>query len=220
MSTEKEKKQNKVSDGISCDSNSLRLSAVIMASGHSKRFGSNKLLADFLGKPLIEHLFEVIPAGLFERVLVVSIYDEVLSLAEKYGFTPVFNPDTTDDTAETIRLGLTGLDKKSSGCVFFTGDQPGLSTDTIIKLAETFMEDRTKICLPSFRGRRGNPVIFPSSFYADLSSLPPGEKGSLVIKAHPDYVREVEISDSVDLEDADYPEELKRITDILRSYSY
>lgn len=38
----------------------VKIGAVLMASGESRRFGSNKLLADFHGKPLIQHVIDAV----------------------------------------------------------------------------------------------------------------------------------------------------------------
>ena len=53
-----------------------------MASGLAKRFGSNKLLAEFDGKPLLCRAFAVTEG--FHRV-VVTRSTEVQALCEKYG---------------------------------------------------------------------------------------------------------------------------------------
>ena len=41
----------------------MKLGCVIMASGEGKRFGSNKMLADICGKPLIQRTIESVPKG-------------------------------------------------------------------------------------------------------------------------------------------------------------
>ena len=54
----------------------------IMATGLAKRFGSNKLLAEFDGKPLLCRAFAV-TEGLYR--VVVTRSTEMQSLCEKYG---------------------------------------------------------------------------------------------------------------------------------------
>ena len=41
----------------------MKLGCVIMASGEGKRFGSNKMLADIYGKPLIARTIDSVPRG-------------------------------------------------------------------------------------------------------------------------------------------------------------
>ena len=41
----------------------MKLGCVIMASGEGKRFGSNKMLADIYGEPLIARTIDSVPRG-------------------------------------------------------------------------------------------------------------------------------------------------------------
>ena len=61
----------------------LKLGCVLMAAGNATRFGENKLLAEFMGRPLIEYALRAIPKDAFKRVAVVSQYVPVLDLAGK-----------------------------------------------------------------------------------------------------------------------------------------
>ena len=42
----------------------MKLGCVIMASGEGKRFGSNKMLADIYGEPLIARTIDSVPLSL------------------------------------------------------------------------------------------------------------------------------------------------------------
>ena len=185
----------------------IPLTAVIMASGHSTRFKGDKLLAPLDGVPMIEKLFMAMPKEVFERVVVVSRYDEILKIAESYGFMPVFNDDTTNDTAITIRLGMENIYPESAGCAFFVGDQPWLKGKTVLSLAELFIKNSGKICLPVSGGKRGNPVFFPAETFNELKNLRPNEQGRAVIKKHPDTILTQEV-DALELKDVDYVSDL------------
>ncbi len=41
----------------------VKIAAILMASGYGKRFGCNKLLTPFQGRPLIETVMDGRPAG-------------------------------------------------------------------------------------------------------------------------------------------------------------
>ena len=140
----------------------IRLSLIhifILASGRASRFGENKLLHPIDGKPMIEKLFSSIPSGLFEQVIVVSIYSDILTIARKYGYVAVQNEDTTDDIAKTIALGMAEIDPLCRGCMFFVSDQPWLTTRTIQELAAHFCEESEKIHVPLCNGKQGNPEM-------------------------------------------------------------
>lgn len=183
------------------------ISAVVMASGHSHRFGGEKLLAPLEGQPLVSHLFRALPQEIFQSVAVVSRSTQILDLAQKAGLHPVYNDDRTDDTAKTIRLGLASIAPDSAGCMFFVADQPWLCQGTILRLCARFYTWPDNIHLPVHGGRRGNPVLFPRALFAELKNLPPQQTGKAVIGRHPDLVLEQE-TPWQELQDVDYASDL------------
>ena len=58
----------------------MKLGCVIMASGEGKRFGSNKMLADIYGKPLIARTIDSVPRGF--DVVVSTRWPEVAQICE------------------------------------------------------------------------------------------------------------------------------------------
>ena len=99
------------------------LGCVIMAAGNAVRFGANKLEAELDGKPLIRRAFEAVPAGVFDRVAVVTQYPAVAALAREFGFTPVHNDRPGDGLSRTVRLGTQAL-AQCDGIAFLVADQP------------------------------------------------------------------------------------------------
>ena len=77
------------------------IGCVIMASGLAKRFGSNKLLAEFDGKPLLCRAFAV-TEGLHR--VVVTRSTEVQALCEKYGIPVLHHAHPL--RSDTVQLGL------------------------------------------------------------------------------------------------------------------
>ena len=58
----------------------MKLGCVIMASGEGKRFGSNKMLADIYGEPLIARTIDSVPQGF--DVVVSTRWPEVAQICE------------------------------------------------------------------------------------------------------------------------------------------
>ena len=83
------------------------LGCVIMAAGNAVRFGANKLEAELDGKPLIRRAFEAVPAGVFDRVAVVTQYPAVAALAREFGFEPVRNDRPGDGLSPVSYTHLT-----------------------------------------------------------------------------------------------------------------
>ncbi len=187
----------------------LNLAAVIMAAGRSERFGSNKLMAEVEGIPMIAHVFRALPLSLLKQVVVVARDAAVLEMAAHRGFCTISNDDPENDPARTIRLGMGAAETDCAGCLFLVGDQPQLKKNTVLRLAEAFLHDPAGIHVPvDHEGRRGNPVFFPAAMFGELKNLPPHQRGKVVIANHPELVRERE-TESAELSDVDYASDLK-----------
>ena len=187
-----------------------KISIVITASGHAKRFGSNKLLAGLNGKPVIQYTFEAIPERI-EKTIVVAWDREILALAESFGFSGVYNNDKTDDPSITVKLGMENLPEDTDGCMLLVADQPLLTKESLENLCALFDENSECICAVSENGEQRNPVIYPRFLFSEFMGLPPFERGKAVIKKHRDILKFYEIPDSCELMDVDYIEDLEKM---------
>ena len=164
--------------------------AIILASGESKRFKSgNKLKTIFNGKPLIEHTMdEIKKSGRFDEIIIVSARDDILNLGENYGFKSIMNLSSSEGISSSIRLGVSN---SNGEFMFFVADQPFINANLINKLLDEF--DGNSIIVPSVHGEFKNPVIFPRAFKSDLLNLKGDVGGKSVIKANMNKVKKVEI---------------------------
>ena len=184
-----------------------RVGAVLMAAGPARRFGRNKLLYPIDGIPLIERTMAALPASLFFRAVVVSAYPDILSRAAERGYLPVENTVSAEGQAASVRLGLAALGEMDAA-LFAVCDQPHLTTNSIIRLINSFLDSPDHICALSWQGRRGNPVIFPASCFSELAALTGDVGGGSVIRAHPSLLRLVEAASPDELRDIDTPADL------------
>ncbi|QEZ67551.1 molybdenum cofactor cytidylyltransferase [Paraclostridium bifermentans] len=168
------------------------ISAIVMASGFSRRMGENKLLMDFNGKTIIENTFEALKKCDFKEVIVVSRYEEVLKIANKYQFKFVLNDNAQIGQSESIKLGIRNSGK-CDGYMFFVGDQPLINNDDVKELINEFGENKEYIVIPRYDNKTGNPVIFPTCLKNNLLSLKNDEKGKKVINEY-DKIKYVNVS--------------------------
>lgn len=185
----------------------MKAGAVLLASGFARRFGSNKLLEQVEGAPMIHRAFEALPPVLFERAVLVSSYPEVLSLGAERGYYPVPNPRAAEGQSVSIRLGLSEL-LDMDGVLFAVCDQPWMKRKSVERLLERFAVSPDRICALSWQGKRGNPVIFPSSLFPTLLELTGDRGGGGIIQANPHLLRLVEVADPRELQDIDTPIDL------------
>ena len=184
------------------------LGCILMASGEGRRFGGNKLLAPFLGQPLIARTLSATDTGLFSRRTVVTRHSEIADICREAGIEVILHdrPDRND----TVWIGLESFgDSLPDGCMFCPCDQPLLSKKTVESLARAFLERPDCICRLSWQNTPGSPIIFPKAYFAALKALPQGKGGSYVIQSAGLRVRCVEAASAWELKDVDTVEDLK-----------
>ena len=180
------------------------IGCVIMASGLSKRFGSNKLMADFHGKPMILQALHA-SRSFGENRVVVTRHEDVAKLCREQGVSVVLHD--LPHRSDTVRLALEALGDVDA-CLFLPADQPRLQPETVELLVSHWEADQQSILRPSCEETPGSPVIFPAWTFPQLRSLPEGTGGGWVMKQYPERVKTVPISDPYELMDADTPETL------------
>ena len=180
-----------------------KIGCVIMASGLGRRFGSNKLLADFGGEPMICRILDA-TEGIFRRRVVVTRHEEIARLCREREISVVLH--SLPNRNDTVRLGLQGMGEMDR-CLFAPADQPLLRRETVAALA--LVSKGSPYCWRlSCEGVPGSPVVFPEWTFEQLKNLPEGKGGGILLKKYPERLRTVNIRDGYELQDVDRPEDL------------
>ena len=186
-----------------------QIGCVIMASGLGTRFGSNKLLTDFCGKPMIQWILEATRD--FSARVVVTRHSEVETLCKAKGIDVVLHefPGRND----TVRLGLAYLNEKYDlrGCMFCPSDQPLLTARTLKLLAEDFERQPEYIWRLGHQEEVGTPAIFPKKYFKELNILPEKKGGGYLLKKYADEVRIHQAGSVRELMDIDTVEDRMRL---------
>jgi len=182
---------------------------VIMASGMGVRFGSNKLMADFRGMPMIGCVLDC-TEGIFTRRVAVTRHREVADFCAARGVDVVLHD--LPERSDTVRLGLEALGEVSS-CVFCPGDQPLLQADTVAALVMAAAVMPQRMLRAAYGDTAGAPVLFPAWTFPQLRTLPTGAGGGYVLRQYPDAVSTVSAKDPMELADADTREALRMLAE-------
>lgn len=184
------------------------MGCIIMASGHSARFGSNKLLQDFQGQPLIQYVLSA-TQDLFAQRVVVTRYEKIAKLCQEQHIPYLLHdkPFLND----TIRLGMAYCQSTELlGYAFCTSDQPFLRWQSIKMLCESFLKTPYAIERLAYGASPGNPMIFPADLASELANLPQDMGGSVLAKKYPERVRLVQVQDKYELFDIDTVRDLRQ----------
>lgn len=194
-----------------------QIGCVIMASGLSQRFGSNKLMAPFHGQALICRAFAATDTPLLAARIVVTRSPEVCALCDARDIQVLYH--TMPARSDTIRLGLSALLEQNpqlEGCMFLPGDQPLLQTESVEALIQAFYRTKKRdICRLFYEDAQsrtvGSPVLFGSRHFEQLLHLPEGKGGSVILKQCPEDITNVAARSPWELVDADTPEALAQL---------
>lgn len=186
------------------------VSAIILASGYSRRMGKNKLLLKYRGKSLIEHTIDTILKSDFSEVILAAREEKIIEIGKSKDLKVIKNEHADRGISESIKLGVMHA-KEANGYMFFMSDQPFLDVSTIKELIDEFKKNRDCIIIPQYKGRRGSPVIFPHSFREEFLKLQGDIGGKVIINNNLDRVRFVEVHDNTKLFDVDTNENYEYI---------
>jgi molybdenum cofactor cytidylyltransferase len=187
------------------------VAAIILAAGQSRRMGGpNKLMANFDGTPLVRKIAEQALASKAKPVIVVTGHraEEVTGTLDGLDVRVVHNPDFADGLATSLKAGLAAAPEDASGALILLADMPKITGAVIDRLIDTFRERQGgAIVLPTFNGKRGNPVLWPRAFFPELLEVSGDTGARHMLARHEDALERVEIGAAAGL-DVDTPEAL------------
>ena len=190
-----------------------RIAAVVLAAGMSRRMGpTNKLLTSVEGAPMVVRAVDASLSSKADPVIVVTGHEAERvkeTLGRKRKITVVHNPDYAQGLSTSLARGLAAVPAACDGALICLGDMPRVRAAHLDKLIDAFnpVEGRS-ICVPTYRGKRGNPVLFGRRFFAEMASVSGDVGARHLIGEHGDQVAEIEMGDSGVLLDVDSPEAL------------
>jgi CTP:molybdopterin cytidylyltransferase MocA len=125
----------------------MRVHALILAAGQSRRFGGGKLHALYRGQPLLSCVLDVVAVarkrGLLEggHVVVAADDERAVSLARARGLNTVINDAPELGLSHSVRLGLTAIQGRASDAVAALDLHGDRSFGALLDSAETILVD-------------------------------------------------------------------------------
>jgi molybdenum cofactor cytidylyltransferase len=181
------------------------VAAIILAAGLGSRFGAApKLLADLNGKPLVRHVAEAAVAASVSPVLAVVGHhrEEVGAVLAGLDVTLVPNPAYADGLSTSLRAGFAALPADADAVVVLLGDMPRITPALIDGLVEAWRPGAATAVVPTYAGRRGNPVLLARRLAPAIASLAGDGGAGPLLRARTD-VLEWPVEDAAVLQDVD-----------------
>ncbi len=155
--------------------------AIVLAAGRSRRFGrDNKLLLPVAGVAMVRRVAETALESRARPVIVVTGHEAEAVQAALAGLPLVFvrNPDHGSGLASSLKTGLAEVPAACAAALVLLGDMPHVRRATLDALIAALDPDAGHtVAVPTYRGRRGNPVIWHRRHFAALRGLE-GDRGA------------------------------------------
>ena len=189
-------------------STNVKVKALVLAAGSSKRFGSRKLIAKLPGgETVLRRTLNRIKVALPNVTVISSIelYSS-LSLSDSAREIEIF-ADSHKGMGASLSHGIK-LSQKSNACLVCLADMPFIQTSTYREIASKLTKNN--IVVPVYKGKQGNPVGFGERFFRELASLSGDKGGRTLIDKYSDSTSYISVDDPTILYDIDTPEDLEK----------
>lgn len=191
------------------------IAGVFLAAGRSERFGSDKLLHEIHGRPLVYYSLRPCVESSLPRISVVietgnhrlrSVIKQSFPSNEKLKFLENDSPHS--GMMSSLKLGMRDSGD-CDGVMVCLADMPRVTSGIINALLEAFAKD--KIVVPVCGGRMHHPRILPKLVFPDFLRLQDDVKGTKVLEKYPEAIVRVPVGETVDYSDVDTASDLDAI---------
>jgi len=192
----------------------MKVTAIVLAAGASRRFGSPKLLARLAGRPVLERVLDAAAAaGLMDVVVVLGTDSAAVIEAVTWRTERIrVNPRPMDGLSSSLRIGLDAAaeDPTVDAVLVLLGDQPSVRPEVIaavLAAAETSAQPIVRVRYAD--DDAPNPLLIRRAAWALAAGLS-GDRGlGPLLNERADLVAEVTAIGANP--DIDTPEDLARV---------
>ncbi|HEX3764563.1 MAG TPA: molybdopterin-binding/glycosyltransferase family 2 protein [Kofleriaceae bacterium] len=190
-----------------------QIAAVVLAAGRASRMGSNKLVAELDGEPIVRRTVRAVLGSRACPVIVVTGHEAEAVRAALAGLDVQFahNPDFALGMSTSLRVGVAAAGT-AAGALICLGDMPKLEARHLDTVIDAYRSgDPDEIIVPTCDRKRGNPVLWPQLYFAEIAELTGDVGARALIDRHAEQVRLLAIDDPAILVDVDTPAALAEL---------
>ena len=191
----------------------MRIAALILAAGASRRMGRPKPLVEFQGETFLDRLISLLEPHCDPVLVVVGESAEAVASGIRRASAVCFvrNPEPERGQLSSLQCGLKEVPEDRDGVIFTPVDYPAVKPATVAALVEAFRAGDASVVAPSCAGRHGHPVVIHRSLIGELLDLPAEATARDVLRRYAVSTRYVEVADEGILRDIDDPAAYARL---------
>jgi len=185
------------------------IAGIILAAGESRRMELPKALLRLGEKTFIEAHIQALRASKIGQITVVLgyQYQEIVEKVDLGGVILAINEDYFKGQLSSLIKGIEAIRGDTDGIMISLVDHPPPGPHLLDRMVDEFYQKRKMIIIPTYKGRRGHPVVFSRHLLPEILSAPRDQGARAVVRAHPDQVFEIETDEEGVVTDIDTPED-------------
>jgi len=190
------------------------IAGLILAAGESTRMGMDKATLAYRGRTFLEAIVQTLREAGIERLVVVLGHhaQEIQRQVRLEAAEVVINPDYRSGQTSSLQAGLRALSADDPEALLLClVDHPAISQGTVRSLVATFRQSGAPVVIPTYRGRRGHPVLIARPVFEELLGLPRGVGADSVVRKYRPTTQFVELEDEGVVTDIDDRESYARL---------
>ena len=121
----------------------------------------------------------------------------------------IVNNDYRSGMLSSVQEGLRLIPEDAKAIMILLGDQPMIKTEVIDMLIEAYNNNAERIVVPTYKGKKGHPLLIDISFSTEIEKLDPEQGLRQLLIQNPEEILEVEVDTSSILKDIDTKEDYK-----------
>ena len=160
------------------------VAGLVLAAGASARLGTNKLLVELDGEPLVRRAARrALEAGLSPVIVVLGHAAELVAGAlEGLAVRTVTNPRHAAGMASSLHAAVRAVPEECSGGLVVLPDMPLVTTAMIAETVERFRESGAPLVLTLYGETSAPPTLYARSLFPAVLAAEQG--GRQVVHAH------------------------------------
>lgn len=158
-----------------------RIAAIVLAAGTSSRMGRPKQLLSYRGKPLLQHVIDLLPGlGLADAVVVLGYQSTEIASAIELppGVRAIVNSDYATGQNSSLRAGLAAMAPDTAAALVLVGDQPGIPPEALRTILDLRRAGAPPVIRASYQGKPGHPVLLDRSIWPAVLSPTTDDAGT------------------------------------------
>jgi molybdenum cofactor cytidylyltransferase len=203
----------------------MKISAIILAAGQSKRMGQPKMLLPWGKTTVLGQVIETVQRAGVDDILVVTggVQDEIMRIVTQYSIRSTHNPDyASGEMLSSLQTGLrtltlpppslrdtspifceNGGGREGGTALICLGDQPQVQEGSVRAVVSRFIETGASLVVPSFQMRRGHPWLVARPLWDEILQMKSPQSPRDFLNRHASEIEYVEVDNPSILADLD-----------------